>query len=164
MSHFLAAVPAYPDNQFIPFLGNFQVSRDITSHPEHFPDNHLIAILHFGNTLNRFLRNNQDVYRSDRMDVMKRQNCLILVHNVGRNLFADDFGKNRFCHSGETELDVEGYVGFQNLFHCVHQLFLGDGFLSTGHHILHDGRLIERFLLSDDDGHFDTEAIGHTHL
>lgn len=96
MGHFLPATLSYPDKQFIPFFGNIQVSRYVPGHPEHFPNNDLITILHLSNTHNPFLRYDEDMDGSNGGDIVKGHYLLILIAKLLGNFSITDFFKNSF--------------------------------------------------------------------
>lgn len=163
MSNLLSSVSSYPDKQFIPFLRNFQVSGNISRPKEHFPDYQCIRIVHGLDTLNPLLWDNQNVNRSERMDVFERQNVCILIDNISRNLFADNFLKNSILHI-QKRLDIQRDIGLQDFLGGIDQLLLGHRLLCPRNHILHDSRTIKRLFLTDDNRHFDSQAVGDSQL
>src|SRR5689334_9740706 len=97
MRHGFARVWTVVDDKtvasFEPSLfGNFsRFEQQVTKHL-------MIFRLGFSDTGNRFFWNNQDMDWSFRANVLERENEIVLVNDLRRNLASDDFFKKCFTH------------------------------------------------------------------
>src|SRR6266498_2119922 len=77
------------------------------------PQNFMVFRFRFGNARNGFLRNNQNVNRRLRFDVVKGENEVIFVNDLRRNFPGCNFFKKSFAHrqtSHETSNEQESFV------------------------------------------------------
>ena len=91
MLHLLSSVTTRTEEQFIPFLGNIQVPCDIPRDEDHPPYEQRIPRLKIIDRLDLPLRDDKDMYRSQRMDVFESENLLILIDDIGGDFLPDDF-------------------------------------------------------------------------
>lgn len=93
MVHRLPPISTAVDNGPIAIRQSFLIG-DLANDSKQVPDEICVAGIHFGQRLDRELGNNQHVSRRLRIDIAEGQTAVVLVDDVGRDLFVDDLLKD----------------------------------------------------------------------
>ena len=93
--HGFPAVPAMVEHEPITVFSQTQRRSDVSGFQEQVAEQGLVARLGGADASNRFLGHQQDVHGRLRIDVMKRQDEVVFVGDLRRNLAGGDFLEKR---------------------------------------------------------------------
>jgi hypothetical protein len=93
-----ASVRAIVDHQTIAVFIETELARDLRGFQEQMAEDSLIFRRSFVDARNRFARNDQNMRRRGRANVAKREDLIILINDVSRNLPISNLLKQRLAH------------------------------------------------------------------
>src|ERR1035437_5920929 len=106
MKHGLPGAAAVVDDRTIT-VGQLALSGELCSHQLQAPEHCRVLSRGIGERNDVLPRTNQDVGRRLRMDVLKREDCLVLVHQLCGNFFSADLAEQAIFHNDPSASRVE---------------------------------------------------------
>lgn len=94
------------DNHPEPRLIDFQLGSNLLSDQKQMPQKALIPHPGLSDSGNNLFRNDQHMKGRLRSNIVKGNDPIIFVNNVGRNLALDDLGENGLAHDVLISLSV----------------------------------------------------------
>jgi hypothetical protein len=94
MKNRLAGVPTVVDHEPITASLEAPLLRDILRDQEQMPDLFLIYWFHAVNIRDMLFRNNKDMRRRLRIDILESDGMIILIHKLCRDRFLDDLAED----------------------------------------------------------------------